>query len=72
MMTTDITTDIAAYTQGGVTTIERTDLGIRVGAFHRQGNWRLRCYIGPDEYIASEWATREAAESVALKHAARF
>jgi hypothetical protein len=65
--------DIGVYARDGITTLERHDLdGIRVASFHRQGNWRLRCYISPDEYAASEWATREACEHAAIHWAATF
>ncbi|MGI8624688.1 MAG: hypothetical protein ACR2NB_14690 [Solirubrobacteraceae bacterium] len=71
-MSSPNTPDVTLTTIDGTTYVERPDLGITVARFHRQGNYRLRCYVSPDEFVYSEWGQRESAESVAIKHAFSF
>lgn len=58
---------LTTNTTNGVTNIEHSELGV-VAKVWRQGNYQVKLAIGPDEWVRSEWATREAAESVAIRH----
>lgn len=61
---------ISTYTVNGTTYYEFD--GLTVAKVIKVGNYRVRCYVSPDEYHYSEWATPEAAHNVALKHAMKF
>jgi hypothetical protein len=69
-------TYIAVSTVDGVTTVERTDLEIRVAAFSAlpNGRWHVRKYYGPEEpdFTSSTWATRAEAETAAIRYADEF
>ncbi len=53
----------------GTTTFSVADLG-PVASYWRQGSWRVRLVISPDELaVCRKYASRDTARSVAFAHA---
>lgn len=48
------------------------DHGAVVATIVKAGDYHVRCYVSPDEFDYSKWATLDAAENVAMRHALRM